>query len=221
MTDEEEKPRLFTRNDQEFQADMQDALYCQNKYFSNQIDVFYFKSRDSLDKLYKEYLNKEIDLEAAQKKFQLVEYEYEKLINEIEYASEEGLLITHCAMIEIILKDFVFYRNKLQLDMKRKDSKTTAAPLDKEVEEIKPEIPCVIQDLIQNSSLVETKPDTIGRFKPNHGVNDIAITQWIYDYSGYKNELTADVYAQYIYTTVKLSTIEKYMSDARRKSESE
>lgn len=225
MTDEEEQPLLFARNDLEFQADMHDALYRQNQYFSNQIDIFYLKSRNSLDMLYKEYLNKEIDLETAQNKFQLVEYEYEKLINEIEYAGEEGLLITHSAMIEIFLKDVAFYRDKLQLDIKDKDvdqhPEATATPSGKKTEEIPVGLPCIIQDLIENSGLLETKRDATGRFKPNRGINDIVITQWIYDYSGYKNELTADVYAQYIYTTVKISTLEKYMTNARRKSESE
>jgi hypothetical protein len=225
MTDEEEQPLLFARNDLEFQADMHDALYRQNQYFSNQIDIFYLKSRNSLDMLYKEYLNKKIDLETAQNKFQLVEYEYEKLINEIEYAGEEGLLITHSAMIEIFLKDVAFYRDKLQLDIKDKDvdqhPEATATPSGKKTEEIPVGLPCIIQDLIENSGLLETKRDATGRFKPNRGINDIVITQWIYDYSGYKNELTADVYAQYIYTTVKISTLEKYMTNARRKSESE
>jgi hypothetical protein len=66
--------------------------------------------------------------------------------------------------------------------------------------------------------MLEIKRDATGRFKPNGGMKDLAIIRWIYDYSGYANELTAEVYIKFIYTTSKQSTIEDYMRRARKKA---
>jgi hypothetical protein len=63
--------------------------------------------------------------------------------------------------------------------------------------------------------MVEAERDPKGRFHPKGTFKDTAIIGWIVDNSGYEKELSADIYAQYIYTRCAQSTLEKYISTAR------
>ncbi|GHV26213.1 hypothetical protein AGMMS4952_05780 [Spirochaetia bacterium] len=195
-------------------------------------------SKTELATTYRDYLNNNTKLRTAQKHVSLVEYNFEQLLREYKEPESKELSQTqikhYISHITAGIKDAIdFHKGKLEMqeyyDAKGNSGKTTiksansnaaasdsAIPSGKETEEITPEMPCVIQDLLQNSGLLETKRDATGRFKPHNGINDKALIHWIYDNSSFCDELTANVYAEYIYTVVKQATLEDYMRLSRR-----
>jgi hypothetical protein len=236
MTDDEEMPEFLEREDRALNARIEELKTVQYKHFAYKVESFFDEAREMLDSLYQQYLNRDIGFEAAKKQVVLVEYEYEKLKLEIaESDMGEGVLITRIYLFDTLEKEIAFYKEKLRTDIwagqeepaektgnegaENTDNNTAAqsAPPAGKIEEIIPEIPDVIQDLVKNSGLVETRRDATGRFKPNQGLKDSAIIGWIVDCSGYQSELTAEVYSKYIYTTNKQKTIEDYIGRARKK----
>lgn len=239
MIDDEEKAKFLEKEDMALKANIEELKMAQFKHFTHKIESFYDDARAKLESLYQQYLNKDIDFETAKKQVLLIEFEYERLKREItESDTGEGVLITRQYLFSELEREIAFYKEKLQADTWAGQEKPEvipdnggiggsgdqaadqSAPLSERTEEITPEIPDLIQDLVKNSGLVETKRDATGRFKPNQGMKDSAIIEWIVDYSGYQKELTAEIYSKYIYTTNKQKTIEDYMSRARRKSQS-
>jgi hypothetical protein len=54
-----------------------------------------------------------------------------------------------------------------------------------------------------------------GQFIPTGGKSDKKIIEWVFYYSGYGDELTADIYKKHIVTTSLPATIDRYISEYR------
>jgi hypothetical protein len=77
----------------------------------------------------------------------------------------------------------------------------------------KPSLPPVIQAVLTAGLLRDTPIN--GKYNKRGGKNDMCIITWIFDYSGYKDDLTADLYMQYINTNCTAETISRYISRER------
>jgi hypothetical protein len=76
------------------------------------------------------------------------------------------------------------------------------------------ELPPVIQAVLDEGLLDNTPVN--GKYPKNGDKKDGQIIEWIFDYSGYGESLTADLYMQYIQTHCKATTIQDYITRKRR-----
>ncbi|WP_010255604.1 hypothetical protein [Treponema primitia] len=205
-----------------------------NKIFKTHLIEMSETSKVDLEAIYRDYLTGTIDLASAQKKVLLIEYDFVILLRdyiEIEPVNEfqiEDKRFTD-ALITGTRDTIDFHKHKLHIDESAeckviapestKDSETKfagqAALSNVKTEKIPTEIPAVIMDLIKNSGMVEAERDIKGRFHPKGTYKDTAIIGWIIDHSKNQKNLTATLYAQYIYTRISQGTLEKYISTAR------
>jgi hypothetical protein len=65
------------------------------------------------------------------------------------------------------------------------------------------------------AGLLDEKNFIGGKHQKKAGKTDPDLIKWIFDYSGYEDDLTADLYKQYIHTVCLPQTIGQYISRAR------
>jgi hypothetical protein len=75
----------------------------------------------------------------------------------------------------------------------------------------------VIQSMIE-AGMLKREKNKDGKYEPNDGHNDKSIIKWIFNYSGYEDEITSEIYYQYVATNNKASTIDRYFSDTRNET---
>jgi hypothetical protein len=69
-----------------------------------------------------------------------------------------------------------------------------------------------------DASLLKNERDKDGKYLREKGYKDRAIIKWTFDNSGYQDEITPQIYYDYVATTCKQSTIERYFSDAKQEA---
>jgi hypothetical protein len=75
------------------------------------------------------------------------------------------------------------------------------------------EPPPVIQAVL-DEGLLDTPVN--GKYPKKGDKKDTEIIEWIFDYSGYGDSLTTELYMQYIQTKCKSTTIQDYITRKRR-----
>ena len=78
-------------------------------------------------------------------------------------------------------------------------------------------LPHVIQELLKEG-LLKDAPDTDGKYAKKGDKKDRDIIKWIFDYSGYGDSLTYELYMQYIQTSNSPETIRKYIRQAKNEA---
>jgi hypothetical protein len=73
-------------------------------------------------------------------------------------------------------------------------------------------IPPVIKELEKEGFIEQARN---GKFVKIGGKKDKKMIEWVFNYSGYAEELTADIYKKYIHTDVAPETIGRYISEYR------
>ena len=76
------------------------------------------------------------------------------------------------------------------------------------------QIPPVIQDILKEGLLDNSLVN--GKYFKKGDKKDKEIIEWVFDYSGYGDSLTADLYMQHIYTTCKITTIQDYITRGKK-----
>jgi hypothetical protein len=193
-------------------------------------------SKIELTTIYSDYLNNKTKLRTAQKQVFLVEYNFEQLLPEYEEPKSNVLsqvqIQYYMSGITAGIRDAIdLHKRKLDIqeiyDAKNKQTesnkniaaKNTAHTVTPSIqtEEVTTQIPDVIMELIKGSGMVEAERDVKGRFHPKGNWKDNTIIEWIVDNSPCEKELSASIYCQYIYTKCQQTTLEKYISSARKK----
>jgi hypothetical protein len=77
-------------------------------------------------------------------------------------------------------------------------------------------LPPVFMDVLTEGLLRDTPINC--KYAKRAGKNDKDIIKWIFDYSGYAESLTADLYMQYIHTAIKPQSIGVYISQFRNEA---
>ena len=77
--------------------------------------------------------------------------------------------------------------------------------------------PPAIQSMLVAGMLKDVKNED-GKYFVNNGHNDKSIIAWIFNYSGYDDEITSEIYYKHVYTDNKASTIDRYFSEARNEA---
>jgi hypothetical protein len=85
--------------------------------------------------------------------------------------------------------------------------------------ELKPDDipPPVIKSMIE-AKILEAVKDRDGKYPLNKGKTDRKAITWIFNDSGYDDEITSQIYYDFVSTKCKQSTIERYFSDAKNAS---
>jgi hypothetical protein len=74
--------------------------------------------------------------------------------------------------------------------------------------------PPVINSMIE-AKILESVKDRDGKYPLNKGYTDRKAIAWIFNNSAYDDEITPQMYYDYVFTKCKQSTIERYFSDAK------
>jgi hypothetical protein len=74
--------------------------------------------------------------------------------------------------------------------------------------------PPVIKSMIDAGVLAKTK-NMEGEYPLSKGYKDRKAIEWIFNYSGYEDEITPQLYYKFVSTKCLQSTIERYFSDAK------
>jgi hypothetical protein len=89
------------------------------------------------------------------------------------------------------------------------ESMTEPAP-DKQAPEQRAALPPVIRAILDEGLLDDT-PERNSKYRKKGDKKDGDIIKWIFDYSGYEDDLTVELYMQYIQTACKPTTISDYI----------
>jgi hypothetical protein len=116
--------------------------------------------------------------------------------------SQVGQIIDECKDMDII--------NEIRVEIEGipESSPPESAP-NTQVPERKVTLPPVIQAVL-NEGLLDTPVN--GKYPKKGDKKDTEIIEWIFDYSGYGDSLTTELYMQYIQTHCKSTTIQDYIT---------
>jgi hypothetical protein len=78
------------------------------------------------------------------------------------------------------------------------------------------ELPPIFQAVLTEGLLKKTPEN--GKYCKEGDKKDMDIIKWIFDYSGYGDSLTAELYMQYIQTQCKATTIQDYITRLKREA---